>query len=315
MKGFGGGVWDQIAAIFGRCGKPIIYTGESVIASDTGAAVRRPAENLECLITLSLERRGGMRNLLYIGPPGMHSAYANGVAISEADHVLALRVGFDERVSANPSAFVGSATIVHIDVDATEIGKNKPAHLGIEANLRDALAVLHSIARSMPTGVWSQYLCAVNHRRPLAAIAGSEHGLSGPQAIAPLATRLPEGVIVATGIGQYQMRAMLRLALRARRFLTSGGFDTRGFPAAIEGKCASPDAIVIDIVGDVNCIGSEVVITEQLANEVAERHTQVEEVAELVVFLASSAWDWITGQIVKIDGAVHLGLGLHMLGA
>src|ERR1700689_4016834 len=51
---------DQVAAVFGRCGKPVIYADERVIASDTGAAVRRPAENLECPITLSPMRRGAV---------------------------------------------------------------------------------------------------------------------------------------------------------------------------------------------------------------------------------------------------------------
>jgi hypothetical protein len=94
----------------------------------------------------------------------------------------------------------------------------------------------------------------------------------------------------------------------------SHNFDTNE-ARAVDARRDSPDAIVIDIVGDVNCIGSGVVITEQLANEVAERHTRVEGVAELVASLAVSPWDWIAGQIIKIDGAVHLGLGLHMLAA
>lgn len=77
-----------------------------------------------------------------------------------------------------------------------------------------------------------------------------------------------------------------------------------------------------------NCIGPGAVLTEGLAGEAAKamldrlveatpmgRPTRVEEVAELVAFLASPAGHLMTGQLIQIDGAAHLGSGLHMLAA
>jgi NAD(P)-dependent dehydrogenase (short-subunit alcohol dehydrogenase family) len=75
-----------------------------------------------------------------------------------------------------------------------------------------------------------------------------------------------------------------------------------------------------------NCIGPGTVVTEALASEAARpvldsliaatpmgRPTSIEEVAELVAFLASPAGALMTGQLIQIDGAAHLGPGLHML--
>ena len=75
-----------------------------------------------------------------------------------------------------------------------------------------------------------------------------------------------------------------------------------------------------------NCIGPGAVITDGLAGEAATalldrlvevtpmgRPTTVEEVAELSAFLASPAGHLMKGQLIQIDGAAHLGAGLHML--
>lgn len=76
-----------------------------------------------------------------------------------------------------------------------------------------------------------------------------------------------------------------------------------------------------------NCIGPGTVITTALGDE-ASGHvlgnlvekgtpmrttTSVEEVAELIAFVASPAGALMTGQLLQIDGGAHLGAGLHML--
>ncbi|KXF53485.1 hypothetical protein AXA44_08275 [Rhodococcus sp. SC4] len=76
-----------------------------------------------------------------------------------------------------------------------------------------------------------------------------------------------------------------------------------------------------------NCVAPGVVISDSLPEAVASslrdrvvpesvpagRPTPVADVAELVAFIATPAGRMITGQLLQIDGAAHLGRGLHMI--
>ena len=76
-----------------------------------------------------------------------------------------------------------------------------------------------------------------------------------------------------------------------------------------------------------NCLGPGTVVTSGLSDEASahvlgnlvgkatpmQRETRVEDVAELVCFLASPAAALMTGQLIQIDGGAHIGRGLHML--
>src|SRR6202041_2040037 len=164
------------------------------------------------------------------------------VLLNEADLVLARGVRFDDRVIGDPELFANTATIVHIDIDARELGKNKPVQLGICANLRDALPTLVRFAKPLPTQAWLTYLAGIKQDKPLRAAYTDE--LTGPRVITELSGRLPDNAIVTMGVGQHQMWAMQYLKPRkARGFLSSSGFGTMGFglPAAIGAKQAVPE--------------------------------------------------------------------------
>ena len=259
---------QRIAALLAQSERPVIYAGGGVIASGTGAQLVALAEALDCPVALTMMGLGAVPDdhRLLIGPLGMHGAYAANVAVNEADLVLALGVRFDDRVIGDPASFARHAKIVHIDVDAAEIGKNKPVTLGVHADLRDAFTGLLAVAKRRDVPAWHAYLRARREAHPLRApVASGVSGASGasdvPQdgvltgvdVISALAVLLPPEAVVTTGVGQHQMWAMQHLRLRApRTFLSSAGFGTMGFglPAAIGAKVALPDVPVIDIDGD-----------------------------------------------------------------
>ncbi|XXG58178.1 hypothetical protein AAC387_Pa04g0555 [Persea americana] len=56
-----------------------------------------------------------------------------------ADLLLAFGVRFDDRVIEKLEDFASRAKIVHIDIDATEIGKNKQPHFSICGDVKTTL--------------------------------------------------------------------------------------------------------------------------------------------------------------------------------
>ena len=193
---------SQIAQLIAGSVRPVIYAGGGIIGSGTSAELIRFAEALDCPVVLTLMGLGaiGSAHPLFLGPVGMHGAHCANVAVNEADLVLALGVRFDDRVIGDPAAFAAAGRIIHIDVDATELGKNKSIALGCCADLCHALPQLLSVARRLPTAPWRQYLNEVAHERPLSPIP-ARRGLSGSQAIGLLAERLPADAIITTGVG------------------------------------------------------------------------------------------------------------------
>ncbi len=96
------------------------------------------AEKTGIPVALTLHGLGGFpsEHFLCLQMLGMHgTVYAN-YAINEADLLLALGVRFDDRVTGKVSEFAKHGKIVHIDIDPSEINKNKVAHVPIVGDVQ-----------------------------------------------------------------------------------------------------------------------------------------------------------------------------------
>ena len=84
---------------------------------------------------------------------GMHgSVYAN-YAVDEADLLIAVGVRFDDRVTGKVAEFAQHGFIVHIDIDPSEINKNKLVHIPIVADVKEALSQLNEIVEPPEEGL------------------------------------------------------------------------------------------------------------------------------------------------------------------
>src|SRR5205807_21234 len=128
---------------------PIVYGGGGIIASGAAPALKQFAEMTGIPVALTLHGLGGFPSdhYLCLQMLGMHGTVYSNYAINEADLLLAFGVRFDDRVTGKLAEFAKHGKIVHIDIDKSEIHKNKFAHIPVHTDLKAALTGLNSLLK------------------------------------------------------------------------------------------------------------------------------------------------------------------------
>ena len=247
----------QVAAAIRRAKRPVIYAGGGVIAGEASENLRTLVEKTGIPVTMTLMGLGAFpgddpRSLDMLGMHG--SVYAN-YAVDEADLLIAVGVRFDDRVTGKVAEFAQHGFIVHIDIDPSEINKNKLVHIPVVADVNEALAQLNEIVEPPEEGLdeWHAKIAGWKEEDPF-AFDETYPGILAQEAIAELSRLTADrNAVVAVGVGQHQMwAAQFYKFRRPRTWLSSSGLGTMGFglPAAMGAKVGCPDDIVIDIDGD-----------------------------------------------------------------
>ena len=247
--------------------KPMIYAGGGIISSEASAYLKAFAVRCGIPVAETLLGLGGFPSdhFLCLQMLGMHgTVYAN-YAVNDADLLLALGVRFDDRVTGKVEEFAKHGKIVHIDIDPSEINKNKVAHLPIFGDVKDALKDTLQLldedpTLAPPTGSFTDWVKQIEEWREAEPLRFAERddAILPQYAIQRMWQILRdrgqlEETIVTTGVGQHQMWAAQYFHFnQPRHWITSGGLGSMGFglPSAMGAQAAHPRKTVIDIDGD-----------------------------------------------------------------
>ncbi len=256
LKGYNSGQVLSAANLINSAQRPVIYAGGGVVASNAAEELLAITEKMHIPVTTTLMGLGSFpgHNPLNLGMLGMHGTrYAN-YAIGECDVLIAMGVRFDDRVTGKIAEFAPHAKVIHMDIDAAEIGKNVCVDVPIVGDVKEILQGL--LPRLEPQSDLKEWLETIERWKdeyPLCYAASTE-GRIPPQHIIEKISDLTDGeAIIATEVGQHQMWTCQFYKFRhPRSFVSSGGLGTMGygFPAAIGAKIACPDKTVINIAGD-----------------------------------------------------------------
>ncbi|MEM3479081.1 MAG: biosynthetic-type acetolactate synthase large subunit [Candidatus Bathyarchaeia archaeon] len=253
--------------------RPVIVAGGGVIASNASPELVALSELLMAPVATTLMGKGAMPedHPLSLGMLGMHGTVAANYLVQEADALLAVGMRFSDRSTGNIKTFCPNGKIIHIDVDASEIGKNIRPHVPIVADAKRALQAIYNriiekFSRKERTA-WFNRIQELK-RMQEEIIKSDNERIRPPALMAEIRSLLPNDAIITTEVGQNQMWAALYLKVyKPRTFISSGGLGTMGFgfPAAIGAKAACPNVPVVDIAGD----GSFIMTEQDLASSVA----------------------------------------------
>jgi acetolactate synthase-1/2/3 large subunit len=273
-------VLNELVALIRMANKPMIYCGGGIISGNASEELLEFAERTQIPVAMTLMGIGCFpaSHRLCLKWLGMHgTVYANN-AVNEADLLLAIGVRFDDRVTGKLEEFAKHGTIVHIDIDNSEINKNKPVKLPILSDVKYALTRVNDLlanAGYQPSAQQTRYLdwwnqvMAWKDQFPF-KFTDTEDAIQPQYAIRLLYEMTNGEAIITTGVGQHQMWAGQFYDFeKPRTFLTSAGLGSMGFgyPAALGAKVAVPDKEVIDIDGD----GSFLMNIQELAMARVER--------------------------------------------
>jgi acetolactate synthase-1/2/3 large subunit len=301
---------NEIMGMIEKAERPVLYVGGGIITSGASEELLKFAEATQIPVTTTIMGVGGFPEThpLSLRWLGMHgAAYANWAVNGEyqrrksftdpmvkvkdgADLLLAFGVRFDDRVTGKFEEFCKSGTIVHLDIDSSELNKNRKAHLPVIGDIKDALTRLNAMLSKRPLSkkheAWHEQIAQWKKRAPFSyavtpEIAGSDHmkdHLRGhedqvilPQMVIEMLYELTNGdAYITTGVGQHQMWSGQWYKYKfPRQFITSAGLGAMGFgyPAALGVKVAHPDKEVVDIDGD----GSFLMNVQELATAHVEK--------------------------------------------
>ena len=245
----------QIAAAIKHSKRPLIYAGGGIISANASDDLRSLVAKTGipiCTTVMGLGTYPGT-GPLSMDMIGMHgSPYANWAA-DECDLLIALGVRFDDRVTGKFDAFASKAKIIHVDIDASEINKNKEAHLPIVGDVKSALEQLIEIVEAPEIDVWVKQCEEWKQQAPFKFDENFD-GILQQHAIQELWKLTKDrDTQITVGVGQHQMWAAQFYKFdEPRTWHSSSGLGTMGFglPAAMGVQAALPDTLVIDIDGD-----------------------------------------------------------------
>ena len=190
----------------------------------------------------------------YLGLTGMHGHRAANLAVASADLVVALGSRFSDRVTGDRLQYVKEKTIIHVDVDAAEMGKNVASSATIVGDLLQSLPLLTDALQKLSTPDRSEWLQQIQQWQQENVTVPDPTSLNPTWIMRHMSeVTANQPIAWVTDVGQHQMWAAQHLQIqRPANWLTSGGLGTMGFglPAALGAQISCPEQRTILIAGD-----------------------------------------------------------------
>lgn len=233
--------------------KPIICAGGGVHLSDAVSELREFAHRHRIPVVSTMMGIGVMptEDPMYFGMVGNNGkAFANR-AMNESDLLVMVGVRVADRAIAQPDLITTNKTLVHIDVDPAEIGKNVEPSIPLVGDARHIFEDIAAEEFECEHEDWIRTL--EGYRETMIQKRNPNPDYVDPAAfIKMLSNEMEEDAVYVADVGQNQIWSCNYHIVKGGRFLTSGGMGTMGYsiPAAMGAKRGDMDRQVIAVCGD-----------------------------------------------------------------
>ncbi len=245
---------EAALALLGRAERPALIAGSSIYRDDAVAALGAFASRAGIPTFLNGMGRGCL--------PREHPAFfelARKDALAGADVVLVVGTPLDFRLGyGTEPTFAPGAKVVQVDVDPTEIGRNRPIDVGIVGDSRSVLEALAAGWRGAVPPEWPRLLREKEAARREKQRAFEEsdqrpiHHFRLAKAIDTVASRAGDVTWVADGGNVVAVAAKVIRVPGPGRWLDPGPLGTLGVgaPFALAAKLLAPERPVCVLQGD-----------------------------------------------------------------
>jgi len=250
---------DEAVALINNAKKPLVIFGQGVILGKAEKEFKKFIEKSGMpaawtILGLSALPTDHPQN---VGMLGMHGNYGPNVLTNECDVLIAVGMRFDDRVTGRLDKYAKQATIIHLDIDPSEIDKNVKAHVGVWGDCKETLPLLTLGIEQKDRSEWLEVFAGYAKQEYDQCIQPEMYPSSEEMTMAEVIRNINEitegNAIMVTDVGQHQMVACRYTKFNeSRSNITSGGLGTMGFglPAAIGAKFGAQNRTVISVIGD-----------------------------------------------------------------
>lgn len=250
---------ERAAEMINKAERPLMIFGQGIILSHAENELRSFLEKSDMPAGSTMLGLSALPSDFpgCIGMAGMHGNIAVNVMTQKCDLLVAVGMRFDDRVTGKTSDYARQAKIIHIDIDAAEIGKIIKPDLGINGDAKTVLPRIEALLEKRDHSDWktvSRMCYAVENNKVInPEIRPGTGNINMGEVVDTVADVTGGDAVIVTDVGQNQLiAARYSRFTRSRSMITSGGLGTMGFgiPAAIGAKIGAPDRKVCLFVGD-----------------------------------------------------------------
>jgi len=250
---------DAAVALINGAKKPFALVGQGVVLANAEEELKAFLEkgNIPAAWTLLGASAMSTDFPLNKGFLGMHGNVAPNMKTNECDVLIAIGMRFDDRVTGDLKTYAKQAKIIHLDIDAAEIGKNVIPDAPVLGSAKDTLPALTAKLNEAKHTEWiasfEEYV-KLEYDKVIQREVYPESGeMTMGEVIHKISEATDNKAVLVTDVGQNQMMAARYFNYsQTRSLVTSGGLGTMGFgiPAAMGAKMGAPDRTVCMFSGD-----------------------------------------------------------------